>query len=84
MSWKRIYSDALKSNQKNIEGVSESVIGRFSWRGNNKRIWGDIYEEIRIVLRYFLEMIKVSVTRTKHARRKSVTTLDIIFGFQKR
>jgi histone H4 len=49
-----------------------------------KRISGDIYEEIRGVLRHFLEnVIRGSVTYTEHARRKTVTALDVVYALRR-
>jgi histone H3/H4 len=44
-----------------------------------KRISGLIYEETRGVLKVFLEnVIRDAVTYTEHARRKTVTALNVV------
>ena len=49
-----------------------------------KRISGLIYEETRGVLKVFLEgIIKDSVTYTEHARRRTVTALDVIYALKR-
>jgi histone H4 len=49
-----------------------------------KRISGDIYEEVRGVLRHFLEIvIRDSVTYTEHTRRKTVTALDVVYALKR-
>eukprot|EP01018_Ginkgo_biloba_P039648 Gb_35445 [translate_table: standard] len=50
-------------------------------RGGVKRISALIYEEIRGVLKIFLDnVIRDAVTYTEHARRKTVTAMDIDEG----
>jgi hypothetical protein len=52
--------------------------------GGVKRISDDIYEEIRGVLRHFLEnVIRDSVTYTEHARRETVTALDVVYALKR-
>merc|ERR1711933_41527 len=63
----------------NIQGITKPAIRRLARRGGVKRISGLIYEEVRHVLKTFLEdVIKDSVTYTEHSRRKTVTAQDVI------
>ena len=49
-----------------------------------KRISGLMYEETRTVLKTFLEnVVKDSVTYTEHARRKTVTALDVVYALKR-
>jgi histone H4 len=60
---------------------SQSVASR--GRGSMKRISGLIYEETRGVLKIFLEnVIRDAVTYTEHARRKTVTTIDVVYALK--
>ncbi|WMV24038.1 hypothetical protein MTR67_017423 [Solanum verrucosum] len=53
-------------------------------RGGVKRISGLIYEETRGVLKIFLEnVIRDSVTYTEHARRKTVTAMDVVYALKR-
>ncbi|KAG1669583.1 hypothetical protein FOA52_006356 [Chlamydomonas sp. UWO 241] len=62
----------------NIQGITKPAIRRLARRGGVKRISGLIYEETRGVLKVFLEnVIRDAVTYTEHARRKTVTALDV-------
>ena len=62
----------------NIQGITKPAIRRLARRGGVKRISGLIYEETRGVLKVFLEnVIRDSVTYTEHARRKTVTAMDV-------
>jgi len=69
----------------NIQGITKPAIRRLARRGGVKRISGLIYEETRGVLKVFLEnVIRDAVTYTEHARRKTVTMLDIIYALKRR
>ena len=60
------------------------AIRRLARRGGVKRISGLIYEETRGVLKVFLEnVIRDSVTYTEHARRKTVTALDVVYALKR-
>ena len=49
-----------------------------------KRISTHIYEEARNVLRGFLEnMIRDAVIYTEHAKRKTVTALDVVYALKR-
>ncbi|KAK7248041.1 histone [Aureococcus anophagefferens] len=65
----------------NIQGITKPAIRRLARRGGVKRISGLIYEETRGVLKVFLEnVIRDSVTYTEHARRKTVTAMDVVYA----
>lgn len=68
----------------NIQGITKPAIRRLARRGGVKRISALIYEEIRGVLKSFLEnVIKDSVAYTEHARRKTVTAMDIVYALKR-
>ena len=68
----------------NIMGITKPAIRRLARRGGVKRISGLMYEETRAVLKTFLEnVIKDSVTYTEHARRKTVTALDVVYALKR-
>lgn len=68
----------------NIQGITKPAIRRLARRGGVKRISGLIYEEVRGVLKVFLEdQIKDAVTYTEYARRKTVTALDVVYALKK-
>jgi histone H4 len=49
-----------------------------------KRISGLIYEETRGVIKEFLEnVIRVSVTYTEHANRKTVIAMDVVYALKR-
>ncbi len=68
----------------NIQGVTKPAIRRLARKGGVKRISGLIYEEVRGVLRQFLiDVIRDATTYTDHARRKTVTALDVVFALKR-
>uniref|UniRef100_A0A1I8P6C4 Histone H4 n=1 Tax=Stomoxys calcitrans TaxID=35570 RepID=A0A1I8P6C4_STOCA len=63
----------------NIQGIR-----RLARRGGVKRISGLIYEETRGVLKVFLEnVIRDAVTYTEHAKRKTVTAMDVVYALKR-
>lgn len=68
----------------NIQGITKPAIRRLARRGGVKRISGLIYDETRGVLKLFLEsVIRDAVTYTEHAKRKTVTSLDVIYALKR-
>ena len=60
------------------------AIRRLARRGGVKRISGLIYEETRGVLKVFLEnVIRDAVTYTEHAKRKTVTAMDVVYALKR-
>ncbi|XP_058081613.1 histone H4-like [Magnolia sinica] len=68
----------------NIQGITKPAIRRLARCGGVKRISGLIYEETRGVLKIFLEnVIRNAVTYTEHARRKTVTAMDVVCALKR-
>ena len=64
--------------------VSKPAIRRLARRGGVKRISGLIYEETRGLLKAFLHtVIRDAVTYTEHAKRKTVTAMDVVFALKR-
>lgn len=75
---------ARKVLRDNIQGITKPAIRRLARRGGVKRISGLIYEETRGVLKIFLEnVIRDAVTNTEHARRKTVTAMDVVYALKR-
>ena len=67
-----------------IQGISKPAIRRLARRGGVKRISGLVYDETRGVLKVFLEhVIRDAVTYTEHARRRTVTAMDIVYALKR-
>ena len=70
--------------RENLQGITKPAIRRLARRGGVKRISGLIYEETRGTLKVFLEnIIRDAVTYTEHARRKTVTAMDIVYALKR-
>ncbi|KFO33886.1 Histone H3 [Fukomys damarensis] len=68
----------------NIQGITKPAIRRLALRGGVKRISGLIYEETRGVLKVFLENVtRDAVTYTEHAKRKTVTAMDVVYALKR-
>ncbi len=68
----------------NIQGITKPALRRLARRGGVKRINNLIYEESRGILRVFLEnALRDAVTYTDHARRKTVTTSDVVYALKR-
>ena len=73
-----------KTLRESILGITKPAIRRLARRGGVKRISSYIYEETRSVLRNFLEnVVRDSVVYTEHAKRKTVTALDVVYALKR-
>ena len=73
-----------KQNTDSLKGITKPAIRRLARRGGVKRINGSIYEETRNVLKQFLEqVIRDSVTYTEHAKRRTVTAMDVVYALKR-
>uniref|UniRef100_UPI00398F26EF histone H4-like n=1 Tax=Pristiophorus japonicus TaxID=55135 RepID=UPI00398F26EF len=69
--------------RNNIQGITKPAIRRLARHGRVKRISGLIYEEARGVLKIFLEnVIRDAVIYTEHAKRKTVTAMDLVYALK--
>ncbi|XVF86093.1 hypothetical protein PTKIN_Ptkin18bG0013400 [Pterospermum kingtungense] len=75
----------MKVLRDNIQGITKPVILRLVRKGGMKRINGFIYEETRRVFKKFIEnVIRDAITYIEHARRKTVTAMDVVYTFKRR
>merc|ERR1712048_406298 len=78
---KRMTTKSLKAT---IMGVTKPAIRRLARRGGVKRISSLVYDESRLVLRSFLEsVVKDAVCYTEHAKRKTVTAIDVVYALKR-
>ena len=76
--------DKSSNFQRFVKRITKPAIRRLARRGGVKRISSYIYEESRAVLRSFLKnVIRDSVTYTEHAKRKTVTALDVVYALKR-
>ncbi|KAE9402973.1 histone-fold-containing protein [Gymnopus androsaceus JB14] len=79
---RKILRDSIQ--RKYHRRITKPAIRCFARRGRVKRISGLIYKETRGVLEIFLgNVIRDSVTYTEHAKRKTVTALDVVYALKR-
>ncbi|XP_006022058.1 histone H4-like [Alligator sinensis] len=67
----------------NIQGFINPSICHLARHGSMKHISSLIYKETHEVLKGFLEnMIRDTVTYTEHAKRKTVTPMDVVYALK--
>ncbi|EPB74983.1 core histone H2A/H2B/H3/H4 [Ancylostoma ceylanicum] len=68
-----------------VEGITKPAIRRLARRAGVKRISENVYWETRYVLRQFLEkVIRDAVMYCEHAKRKTVTVMDVVYAVKRR
>ncbi|TFB03232.1 hypothetical protein CCMA1212_004485, partial [Trichoderma ghanense] len=68
-----------------IQGISTFVYRRLARRGGVKRISGTIYEEMRKVLKIFLEdVLRDACTYVEYRNAKTVTVEDVLHSLRRR
>lgn len=68
----------------NVTGITRPAIRRLARRGGVQRMSKHVYEDTRYVLKAFLgEVVRDAVMYTEHARRKTVTTMDIVYALKR-
>ncbi len=73
-----------KPAKEPILGITKPAIRRLARRGGVKRLSGLIYEETRGVMKNFLtSVLKDSTVYTLHARRKTITAMDVVSALKR-
>ena len=72
-------------NRDNIQWITKPAIRRLARsQGGVKRMSGLVYEETRGVLKICLEnVIRDAATYTEHAKRKTVTAMDVVYALKR-
>ena len=81
----KVGAKRLQKNKKEvILGITKPAIRRLARRGGVKRISSFVYDDTRQVLKGFLEgIVRDAVTYTEHARRKTVTAMDVVYALKR-
>jgi histone H3/H4 len=67
-----------------LDGITKPAIRRLARRGGVKRISFFIYEYTREILKAFLTgVVRDSITYTEHAKRKTVTAMDVVYALKR-
>lgn len=73
-----------KTLSDGIKGITRGSIRRLARRGGVKRISGAIYEEVRTVLKGFVDrVVRDATAYTEHAKRRTVTAADVCNSLKK-
>lgn len=73
-----------KTLSDGIKGITRGSIRRLARRGGVKRISGAIYEEVRTVLKGFVDrVVRDATAYTEHAKRRTVTAADVVNSLKK-
>ncbi len=68
----------------NIQGITKPAIRRVARRAGCKRLRAEIYSHTRDVLKKFLgHVLQDAVTYTEHARRKTVSAMDVVYALKR-
>ena len=74
----------MKEPSDHVQGITKPAIRRLARRAGVKRISGLVYQETREILRVFLEtVIQDAVMYSEHAKRKTVTALDVVYALKR-
>ena len=67
-----------------LDGITKPAIRRLARRGGVKRIASFVYEDTRHALRNFLQQVVGNASvYTDHAKRKTVTAMDVIYSLKR-
>ncbi len=73
-----------KVSRDNIQGITNKSIRRLARCAGFKSILDINYEEVRNVLKVFLEnVIRDAVTYTENEKRKTVKAMDVVYAFKR-
>jgi len=80
---------AVRNNRRmlreTVAGITKPAIRRIARRAGVKRISGLIYDYTREILKSFInKLVFATVNYTEHAKRKTVTALDVVYALKKR
>lgn len=67
-----------------LKGITKPAVRRLCRRGGVKRISGQVYDETRANCKQWLEnVVKDALAYCEHARRKTVTAMDIVYALKR-
>jgi histone H4 len=67
-----------------IEGISRASIRKLARRAGVMRMSTLVYNETRAVLKVFVQhLVQDAVVYTEHARRKTVTKMDVLYALKR-
>ncbi len=67
-----------------VQGITKPAIRRLARRAGVKRLAGNVYDEMRDILaRFTQDVLRDSVSYTEHARRRTVTSKDVLAALKR-
>ncbi|KAM0688018.1 Histone H4 [Conglomerata obtusa] len=64
--------------------ISKPAIRRLARRGGVKRVGGAVYECVnRLARRYMEEVLQNAITYSCHAKRKTVSVMDVVYALKR-
>lgn len=82
MGRKSVKRGNMKKNERT--SMTRGGIRRLARRGGIKRISDGVYNEVRDFVDYFLGVVvKDSAIFAEHARRKTITAMDVIYALKR-
>lgn len=74
----------IRPHKDTLQGITKPALRRLARRGGVKRISEQTYQHMREVIGLFLrKTIRDSITYTEHARRKTVTSDDVVMSLKR-
>ncbi|KAF7332956.1 Histone H4.1 [Mycena venus] len=74
-----------RAPRTNILAITKPALRRLARRGGVKRTSNWIYEDVRCILRLFIEsVVRDAVQYTEHGYRSTVTQLDVMYALKRR
>jgi len=75
---KKVIRDSSKS-------IARPAVRRLARRAGVKRVSGLLYDEVRGVIKSFVEVVvRDSIAFAEHSRRKTIGALDVVYGLRRR
>ena len=70
--------------RNSINGIGAPSLRRLARRAGVKRLSAPIFDEVRVVLREFLDgVVRDAVVFSEYAHRKTVTTMDVLHALKR-
>ncbi|EPY23518.1 histone H4 [Strigomonas culicis] len=82
---KGAHRQAKKLLRDNVRSITKGAIRRLSRRAGVKRISGEVYEEVRRVLKSYVEsVVRSSCAYAEYAHKKTISASDVVNALRKR
>jgi len=77
-------TSSIKKHSQVFQGITNKSVRRLARRAGVKLLPGFNYEEIRDQLEFLLKnVIRDAIKYTEHAKRKTVTAMDVVYALKR-